>query len=54
MKITNIKIKILGIVALKKFTKEIKLNSGLLIKRISKLFALIEKHIRTYVNITNA
>jgi hypothetical protein len=45
--------RILEIMDLKKFIKKIKLNSSLEKKRISKLFALIDKHIKIYENTTN-
>jgi hypothetical protein len=41
------------IIDLKKFIIRMRFNSGLEIKRISKLFALIEKHIKIYTNNTN-
>ena len=45
--------RMLEIIDLKKFIKKIKLNSSLETKRISKLFALIDKHIKIYANIAN-
>jgi predicted ATP-dependent serine protease len=48
---TNKKKRILEIIDLKKFINKIRLNSGFEIKRISKLFALIETHIKIYANI---
>jgi hypothetical protein len=49
----NKKIRILEIIDLKKFIIKIGFNSGLEIKRISKLFVLIERHIKIYINNTN-
>ena len=45
--------RMLEIIDLKKFIKKIKLNSSLETKRISKLFALIDKHIKIYANTAN-
>jgi hypothetical protein len=49
---TNKKKRILEIIDLKKFINKIRFNSGLEIKRISKLFAPIETQIKIYANIT--
>jgi hypothetical protein len=49
----NKKRRMLEIIDLNKFIIKMRFNSSLEIKRISKLFALIERHIKIYINSAN-